>query len=653
MNHSATYSPEDNKLRLYPAGRLPKEDYDRARAAGFIWAPKQGLFVAPMWTPKREDFLLDLAGEIGDEDTSLVARAEERADRFKDYSAARADDADQAHKAVHAITDNIPLGQPILVGHHSEKRARRDAEKIENGMRRAIKMWDTAQYWKDRAAGAVRAAKYKERPDVRARRIKKIEADRRREERTIAECERTLKLWDHVEKHPEDAAKVAGHTNAGHLGLPRKEGDRPDFSGNPSAYDAITNSHPTLYAPRTLDEVLAVARRAYPATIARCQRWLAHYDNRLAYERAMLAEDGGTAADKIQPEAGGGCKCWVRQGWVEIQKVNKVSVTVLDNWGNGGADFTRTIPFDKLSALMPKTDFQKLKALATEAEELRAARKKLEAEHMPELDRLSHGRKYLDLGDADKTSVRASLAGHLAELQATDEPEPPADPPPAAAPITKAEPMELFPVEQQPFSLASEKAKATPDDLQAKIEAMRQSLKAGVQVLSAPQLFPTPCEVAARMVELAAIEPGHRILEPSAGTGRLIDAVSVAAPMATPFDGRSLVAVEVNRALASGLRCKYKFVDVRCADFLSCNGDLGKFDRILMNPPFDHGADIKHIEHALTFLKPGGQLVAVCANGPRQREALEPRASAWIDLPAGTFREQGTNVNTALVVIEG
>ena len=53
MTLNATYSPEDNKLRLYPLSRLPKELYERVRAAGFIWAPKQELFVAPAWTPDR------------------------------------------------------------------------------------------------------------------------------------------------------------------------------------------------------------------------------------------------------------------------------------------------------------------------------------------------------------------------------------------------------------------------------------------------------------------------------------------------------------------------------------------------------------------------------------------------------------------------
>lgn len=70
-----------------------------------------------------------------------------------------------------------------------------------------------------------------------------------------------------------------------------------------------------------------------------------------------------------------------------------------------------------------------------------------------------------------------------------------------------------------------------------------------------------------------------------------------------------------------------------------------------MNPPFDMGADIKHIEHALGMLKPGGVLVALCANGPRQRAAFIDRADYWEDLPEGTFRDQGTSVRSALMVL--
>jgi hypothetical protein len=42
----------------------------------------------------------------------------------------------------------------------------------------------------------------------------------------------------------------------------------------------------------------------------------------------------------------------------------------------------------------------------------------------------------------------------------------------------------------------------------------------------------------------------------------------------------------------------------------------------------------------------------VCANGPRQRAALQPIAVDWIDLPAGSFEAAGTNVNAAIVVLE-
>jgi hypothetical protein len=61
------------------------------KAAGFKWAPKQELFVAPMWTPQREDLLLELCGEIDDEDTSLE-RAEQRAERSEEYSDKRGAD---------------------------------------------------------------------------------------------------------------------------------------------------------------------------------------------------------------------------------------------------------------------------------------------------------------------------------------------------------------------------------------------------------------------------------------------------------------------------------------------------------------------------------------------------------------------------------
>ncbi|WOD16733.1 DUF3560 domain-containing protein [Paraburkholderia kirstenboschensis] len=182
------------------------------KAAGFCWAPKQELFVAPAWTPQRDDLLLELCGEIDDEDTPLVDRAEQRADRFDGYSERRGDEA-MAAQGRRCHYRHIPLGRPILIGHHSEKRACKDAERIENGMRRAIRLWETSEYWEQRAAGALRHAKYLERPDVRHRRIKRIESEQRKVQRTTDEAQKFLTRWDAKELTLERAMAIASHVH--------------------------------------------------------------------------------------------------------------------------------------------------------------------------------------------------------------------------------------------------------------------------------------------------------------------------------------------------------------------------------------------------------------------------------------------------------
>jgi len=193
----------------------------------------------------------------------------------------------------------------------------------------------------------------------------------------------------------------------------------------------------------------------------------------------------------------------------------------------------------------------------------------------------------------------------------------------------------------------------------ADIEALRASLKAGVQVVSAPQLFPTPAHIVAQMIALMDYQPGDNILEPSAGTGNI----------AAEIDSQMrLECIEINRELfihlCRRLHCgawnyqqKHKHHATE-GDFLAMSPeDLGRFDHILMNPPFHYDEDIKHIKHATTFLEPGGRLIAICANGPRQRKVLKPLAEksggGYGPLPHNSFESQGTSVRTALLVIEG
>lgn len=639
---TGTYSPEDNKLRLYPFSRLDAATYARVKAAGFAWAPKQEVFVAPMWTPGRADLLAELVGQIEDEDGTMRERAADRADRFEDYQGKRAADAERARDAVQSIGARFELGQPILIGHHSQRKAEKDKERMESGMRKAVQAWETSQYWERRAAACVRHALYKERPDVRARRIKGLESDLRKQERQRAAAVAGLARWEAVEIADKWKARADGtkpdrleraRTVAGleHVGMYTPEGRSYAYS----AYDVLQPDG-ERYADCeswTVDQVLEQVRRAYPIMIEWSDRWIQHYRNRIAYERAMLADAGGTVADKVGPEVGGACKCWASPrggGWSTIQKVNRVSVTVLDNWGNGGADFTRTMPLDKLTAIMSRAQVDQARADGRIIEET------------------ARGFHLLAPTPATPAADPVEIA------------QPVPDPAPEVAPAQPVENVapDVEAPQEAPEPVQAVQASPKPARLDAApFQAMRQALKSGgVQAVAVPQLFATPAALAARMVELAQLSDGDRVLEPSAGTGRIVDAIA----------GRGLtgmiVAVEVSRPLADSLRARFETysrpglgIEVHAADFLQ-DMAIGRFDAVIMNPPFIGGADIKHIKRALQYLKPGGRLVAICAGGPRQAAELRPMVDAmggtWEPLPADTFRESGTGVNTVLLCVD-
>ncbi len=595
--YTATYSPDDNKLRLYSVARLDADTYARVKAAGFKWAPQQKLFVAPMWTPERADLLIDLCDEIGDEDTSLIDRAEERSERFGEYSEHRAKDADRAEAGVRQIADGIPLGQPILVGHHSERRARKDAERIENGMRKAVKMWETSQYWTRRAAGAIRHAKYKELPRVRANRIKTLEADRRRHERAIAESVKWLGAWGKINAprkgellrpgvYEMDPAPVDEALRlkralviANYSGVRLPHNDPRGWS----VWDALDK---TKLTPR---DALLICCKHYGRVIRYSKRWTAHLDNRLAYERAMLDEQGGTALLAPKPRS--------------------------------------------LKASLPLCNYRAADGLQIENIYHKGQFSHYAQVEMTQAEYAAINQDYKGTRVVENSHrVRTCMERHslvcvfLTDAKAHEKPG------------AKEPPQRAIPEPRRVVARA-------PDPVAERIGDLKTAIKAGVQVVAAPQLFPTPADVARQMVQLAGVQAGECVLEPSAGTGAIVKAVLEAVDT-------EVLAYEINGALCAALSRTFQSykLQVRQRDFLEVTDFQGSYPKILMNPPFSNGADIKHIQHARSFLAPGGVLVAVCANGPRQHEHLKPEADAWIDLPAGTFADQGTNVNTAIVV---
>lgn len=87
-------------------------------------------------------------------------RREARAARLRQWAASREAKATQSASSVQTITDMIPLGQPILLGHHSQRRAERDRDRLERGTRRTIEHTSKAREFERRAENIETAAEH-------------------------------------------------------------------------------------------------------------------------------------------------------------------------------------------------------------------------------------------------------------------------------------------------------------------------------------------------------------------------------------------------------------------------------------------------------------------------------------------------------------
>jgi hypothetical protein len=308
----ATYDPEDDKLRIY-SGRVSKELYDILAEAGYRRAYKQGCFFAT-WQPRREDLALELCGEIEDEDSTLLDRAGERQERFATYSDNAARRARQRHQASHDAVKGIPLGQPILVGHHSERAHRAAIKRAQNHATKAVEESRRRDYWSRRAKSALRNANRKAAPGPTARRIKKLKAELRK-------CQRMI---DPQGKDWHDA-----------------------------------ESWSRSFHKKTDDEIAQM----WEQRVAYYSRWIEHLEGQVEYWETIYTESGGVNADRHgwDLKKGG----WVRGrwGWGQVQRVNKgqdgeISSVSLDKetFKTRGGWMPRIVKYPEIAAYMQAWD---------------------------------------------------------------------------------------------------------------------------------------------------------------------------------------------------------------------------------------------------------------------------------------------------------
>jgi len=227
--YSATYCPEDNKIRLY-TDRVERSTFLWLRAIGYKATPKQSCSFVATWSPRAEDaaFMMIADGDdIGDEDETPEDRAADRAERFAMYREKRRAEA-------HGFADTYEAS-PDAYGHQNAAKAERAAARRDRIGGKACSQWAKAEYWQYRTAGVISHALHKSDARTRRLRILRLEADQRR--------------WG---KHSP--------------------------------------------------------------------RWDAHFNLRLEYERAMLANEGGSAGD-VEMKPGG------KLGSHLITKVNKSNAT--------------------------------------------------------------------------------------------------------------------------------------------------------------------------------------------------------------------------------------------------------------------------------------------------------------------------------------
>ena len=169
------------------------------------------------------------------------------------------------------------------------------------------------------------------------------------------------------------------------------------------------------------------------------------------------------------------------------------------------------------------------------------------------------------------------------------------------------------------------------------------------------QFYPTPDWLAYKMVITAGIKKTDAVLEPSAGRGAILKYIAK--------QTKHYYSVEYNKENAQYLRnCGYRVNLTSFEEYAAkCLSNGKQFDKIVMNPPFSREMDIRHIILAYRILKSGGRLVALMAENSiyydrpithQFNQFLEETHAQVTEVPHGSFKESGTNVDVIMIVID-
>src|SRR3989338_1172141 len=76
-----------------------------------------------------------------------------RIERYQELAQKAKQQSQSAYDNSNRLSKMIPFGQPILVGHHSERMHRRHIEKIHNAMNKSVELQEKAEYYERKVEG--------------------------------------------------------------------------------------------------------------------------------------------------------------------------------------------------------------------------------------------------------------------------------------------------------------------------------------------------------------------------------------------------------------------------------------------------------------------------------------------------------------------
>lgn len=162
-------------------------------------------------------------------DDGFVDYAEERGERLAGRAAKHAEAGSTAYGKFEQISSGIPLGQPILVGHHSERRHRRDLERIRRFAEKSVEESREAARLRETATSSRRHQERMKSPGVVARRIDRLRREVKKIEENLANLDEMSPL----------RAKYARHLSLVQSDLMRNESLLMELGGLPAQSLAV------------------------------------------------------------------------------------------------------------------------------------------------------------------------------------------------------------------------------------------------------------------------------------------------------------------------------------------------------------------------------------------------------------------------------